>query len=124
MSELQATIDPEELSVTSEAPLANKLDNEKPQLGLIPYSALMEEAYVLGYGIEKYGTHNWRQGLQWQRLINSALRHIHAFNNGEDLDSESGLHHLAHARCSLGFLIEYSITHPELDDRHASQAGK
>ena len=109
--------DREEVSVQ----IANKYDHGKPPLGLIPHSALLEEASVLGFGCEKYGRHNWRQGVEWQRLINSALRHIHAFNDGEDLDPETGLHHLAHARASLGFLIEYTTTHPELDDRHVSK---
>ena len=125
MPELQVNIDPGELSAANDHySLANKLDDGKPPLGLIPYSALMEEARVLGFGVEKYGAHNWRQGLEWQRLIDAALRHILAFNNGKDLDPETGLHHLAHARCSLGFLIEYGITHPELDNRHASKTGK
>lgn len=103
---------------------ANKFDTGKPPIGLIPYSALIEEAHVLAFGVDKYGTHNWRKGMQWQRLIDAALRHVHAFNNGEDLDPETGLHHLAHARCCLGFLIEYTTTCPGLDDRHASKTGE
>jgi hypothetical protein len=94
-----------------------KFDTGKPQFSLIPVSAITEEALVLAYGAEKYGRDNWRKGMDWTRLIDAALRHIYAFSNGEDLDLETGRHHLAHARCELAFLIEYATTHPELDDR-------
>ena len=95
-----------------------KFDAGKPPIGLIPRSAVLEEAAVLAFGEQKYGRHNWRAGIKWSRLIDAAQRHILAFNEGEDFDSETGLHHLAHARCCLAFLIEYMTTHPELDDRH------
>lgn len=98
--------------------MVTKFDDNKPPVGLIPRSATLEEAYVLAFGAQKYGTHNWRQGIKWQRLINASMRHILAFNEGEDFDPESGLCHLAHARCCLSFLIEYMTTHPEFDDRH------
>lgn len=37
--------------------------------------------------------------------------------HGQDFDKESGLHALAHVRACCAFLIEYMVTHPELDDR-------
>jgi hypothetical protein len=95
-----------------------KDDFEKPPLGLIPRSALLEEAAVMGYGLEKYTRNNWRKGLEWSRVIDASMRHLLAFNEGEDLDPESGLHHLAHVRACCSFLIEYMLTHPELDDRY------
>lgn len=94
-----------------------KFDAGKPPLSLIPKSALDQEALVLGFGAAKYGRNNWRKGIAWSRLIDATLRHITAFNEGEDFDPETGLSHLAHARCGLAFLIEYSETHKELDDR-------
>ena len=96
---------------------AVKHDAFKPPLGLIPKSALCEEAAVLGFGAEKYDAHNWRKGMPWSRLISAAMRHLVDFNDGQDFDKESGLHALAHVRACCGFLIEYMVTHPELDDR-------
>ena len=89
---------------------------------MIPRSALLAEALVLDYGAKKYGRDNWRNGLKFSRALDAALRHILAFNSGEDNDPETGLSHLAHARCNLAFLLEYLTTHPELDDRHGKQA--
>ena len=98
-----------------------KYDSGKPRLGLIPRSALEAEATVLGFGADKYGVYNWRKGMDWMRLVDAALRHIYAFADGETYDPESGEHHLAHARCCLGFLIEYERSHPEGDNRYVNQ---
>jgi len=75
-------------------------------------------AKVMGKGKDKYGAQNWRAGLQWSRIIGAAFRHLSAFNNGEDLDQETGLSHIAHLGCCAMFLLEYIKTHPELDDRY------
>jgi len=99
---------------------ATKHDSTKAPLALIPTSALIEEAHVLAFGAHKYGTHNWRQGIAWSKLISAILRHMVAFNAGEDFDQESGLHHLAHVRVSCAFLLEYMSSHPELDDRYTT----
>lgn len=95
-----------------------KFDQGKPPLSLIPTKPLLEIAKVLEHGAGKYDEHNWRKGMKWSRLLSSSLRHITAFNEGEDLDPESGINHLAHAACGLMFLLEYYTTHKELDDRY------
>lgn len=99
-------------------PTGKKYDTGKPRMGLISDYALFQEARVMEFGARKYADNNWRGGLKWSRLVDAALRHIHSFNCGEDLDPETGLHHLAHARCCLAFLLEFTQTHPELDDRY------
>lgn len=96
---------------------ALKFDNGKPPLSLIPTSALSVESRVMGFGASKYGRDNWRRGMEWSRLIDAAMRHIAAFNDGEDIDPESGIHHLGHARCCLAFLIEYADKKLGVDDR-------
>lgn len=64
------------------------------------------------------GDHNWRQNMSWSRLYAATLRHLTQWWLGQDLDSESGLPHLAHAACNLLFLIEYQYTNTKLDDRY------
>ena len=95
-----------------------KFDNGKPPLGLIPRQALEAEAQVMAFGADKYGRDNWRGGMDWSRLTDAALRHITAFVDGEDVDSETGISHLAHARCCLAFLLAYSELGLGRDDRH------
>lgn len=101
-----------------------KFDGGKAPLGLIPQEFLEQTALVLGYGAEKYRPHGWRLGMEWQRLINAAMRHIQAFNNGEDLDPESGLSHLAHASCCMAFLITYQSQDLGTDDRYKKPEDK
>lgn len=96
----------------------NKQDLGKPPISLIDRVALEQEALVMAFGAKKYGTYNWRGGIKFSRLLDATLRHIFAFNDGEDLDPETGLNHLAHARCSLAFLLRMWKDRPDLDDRY------
>jgi len=88
---------------------AKKFDKGKPPLGLLPRRALVEVAQVMAFGADKYGKHNWRKGMAWTRLSDAALRHVYAWIDGEDNDTETGYNHLAHAACCLLFLLEYQL---------------
>ena len=107
----------------TEAPGANggtalKFDENKLPLHLLSTEAMNQTAAVLAFGAEKYAAHNWRKGFAWSRPLAAAMRHITAFNAGEDKDPESGLSHLAHAACCIMFLLEFEKTHQHLDDRY------
>jgi hypothetical protein len=97
---------------------AMKFDDNKLPVNLLSTEALNQTAAVLKFGADKYHAHNWRDGFAWSRPLAAAMRHIMAFNDGEDRDPESGLSHLAHAACCIMFLLEFEKTHPELDDRY------
>lgn len=97
-------------------------DNKgKARLSLVPASLEEAVAEVIfkssKEGGGKYPMHNWRKGLPWTEVAESAMRHIKKFVAGEDLDTESGMHHLKHVATNIAFLIEYLSTHPELDNR-------
>ena len=84
-----------------------KYDSKKPQLYLLPPKTLYEVGKVLTFGAEKYDPHNWRKVDDLQnRYSSAAMRHILAHIDGEDLDEETGLSHLAHAICCLMFKLE------------------
>jgi hypothetical protein len=88
-------------------PVGKKFDSEKTQYHLMPLHALEQMNLVLMHGAKKYGEDNWQQVEGWQhRYYNAALRHIFAHRKGEKNDPESNISHLAHAICSLMFLIE------------------
>lgn len=112
---------PEDLDLMSKAyekpSHAVKYDNQKPRLSKIPKEFLESDIDVMQFGANKYGWDNWKLGMDHSRLLDAALRHIHAYNAGEDLDPESGLSHLAHARVGLGFLIYYLEHNLGKDDR-------
>ena len=87
-----------------------KYDGEKPRMHLLPPKSMAEVAKVLTFGAKKYDEHNWRklENLQ-NRYTSGALRHIFAHNDGEQLDDESDLSHLAHAICCLLFKLEIEL---------------
>ncbi len=99
---------------------ALKLDSDKVPLELLPFESLIEVGKVLAFGAQKYGRYNWRQGMEWTRLVGGILRHLFAWMQGEDRDPESGLSHLAHAGCGILFLLAYEIKSIGTDDRCVS----
>ena len=98
-------------------PPGDKKDVGKPPYSLISRAALDEEAKVMAFGSTKYGTHQWRGGMNFSRLMDALLRHAYAFADGEDCDHETGLSHLAHVRCCAAFLLEYQGQKIGTDDR-------
>lgn len=94
-----------------------RFDAGKAPLDMIPTYPLFALARVYEYGARKYARDNWRGGTQWCRVFACVLRHGFRWLAGEDTDPESGLPHLAHAAFSIFQLLEYSKTHPEMDDR-------
>lgn len=81
---------------------------QKPQrFDLMPAPFLWELAEVYGMGAAKYEDDNWRKGYDWRLSYAALQRHVHLFWMGESNDSESGLHHLAHAAFHLGTLFTY-----------------
>jgi len=88
-----------------------KFDGEKPRLYLLPPKTLVEVGKVLTYGAAKYDEHNWKKldNLQ-NRYTGAALRHLFAHMDGEDLDEETNLDHLAHAICCLMFKLEAKLS--------------
>jgi len=97
-----------------------KDDAGKTRFSLVPVEALTAIAGVFTYGAKKYSEDNWRNGMSWRRMLDPLKRHIAAWEGGEDLDPESGYHHLAHAGCCLMMLLTYCLLpnfYREHDDR-------
>ena len=87
-----------------------KFDGGKLEYGLLPPLALEETVKVLTFGAQKYERDNWQKVPDSKRRYFDALqRHVWAWKRGEQLDPESGIHHLAHAMCCLMFLYEHDV---------------
>jgi len=91
----------------------------KPALCLVPQSANILEAVVLGLGARKYGSaFNWREKhVKASIYLSAAMRHLAQWFDGQDDDAESGVSHLAHARACLGILLDALATGHLIDDR-------
>lgn len=89
---------------------AVKNDKDKPRMFLLPTKALVPIAEVMTYGAKppKYNEFNYKEndGLDWDRMYSALMRHMAAWNDGEDDDPESGYSHLAHAGCCIMILLD------------------
>jgi hypothetical protein len=91
---------------------------QKPvQMSLVPVEALEHISLVYAHGAEKYARENWRKGYEWHLSYDALQRHLMRFWDGEDVDHDSGLLHLAHAAFHINTLIVNLTAHPEMDDR-------
>jgi len=91
----------------------NKLDYSL----LEPY-AIQELVRVFDKGSKKYAPYNWLNGgMEYSKMLASLKRHIAAFELGEDIDQETGCHHMAHAAWNALGIVSYSKYFPENDDR-------
>ena len=83
-----------------------KYDKNKPRWSLLPYRELEDVVKVLTLGSIKYEDDNWKRVPNAKdRYFSALMRHITAWWNGERIDKESGLSHLAHCVCCVLFLM-------------------
>lgn len=96
---------------------AQKFDDDKNRVDLLPPLALQRIAEIFTFGANKYSSWDWSKGLSFSRLYGALLRHVFAWFRGERNDPESGKSHLYHAGCCIMMLIEMNELRPDLDDR-------
>ena len=83
-----------------------KADKGKLELSLVNPELVKAVADVRMYGTEKYGdSENWRK-VEPKRYVDALYRHLLAYIEGNEVDEESGLSHLAHMACNLSFLLD------------------
>lgn len=84
-------------------------NQDKLRVDLIPTQLTESVAKVLTFGAKKYSPNNWKGFTKEQQdeILGSLLRHILEYQKGNKIDSESGLHHLAHAACNIAFILYF-----------------
>jgi hypothetical protein len=91
----------------------------KTPLALIPPIAMEQTAWVHKLGSAKYGPFNWRAtGVCATTYVAAIMRHLNAWRDGEDLDPESGISHIAHVACSCNILLDAQNCGMLQDDRY------
>jgi len=89
----------------------------KTRMDLLEPFAIEQLAKVFTIGAKKYAPNNWLKGMEWSKVTASLKRHLNAYEQGIDYDSETGLLHAAHIAWNAMALISYYKFHPEMDDR-------
>lgn len=82
-----------------------KHDSGKDRWDLLPWDIARDVVRVLTHGSKKYAPENWKQVEPYrERYFAAAMRHLTAWREGEILNGETNLSHLAHAITNLIFL--------------------
>lgn len=89
----------------------------KLRYDLISPLALRNIAEVYTHGCQKYDARNWEKGLPFMEVFASLQRHAWAWAAGENLDTESGLPHMAHVAWNAMAILHLAVTKPGMDDR-------
>jgi len=96
----------------------DKVGRTKVPFHVIPPQVLAEVALGLFEGGRKYGEYNYRAAtVAISVYYDAALRHLTAFYEGEDIDPDSGLHHVSKAITTLTVLRDALLNNKFLDDR-------
>lgn len=97
---------------------AVKNDGAKAPVHLLPPESIIGAARAMAHGTKTYGPRNWEIGLNFSRIYAAQMRHLLAWWGGEDIDPESGVHHLHHASaCALMLASYVERGRTDLDDR-------
>lgn len=83
-----------------------KFDSGKLRYSLLPAGTVDAVLRVLEFGATKYAPDSWQSVPNArQRYSDALMRHMSAWHGGENIDVETGLHHLAHVLCNASFLL-------------------
>jgi len=101
------------------------LGSKKPDTTKIPAVALVWESLAMMDGAGKYDPYNWRANKVVASIyIAACKRHLDLWFEGEEEASDSGCHHLGHARACLGILLDAQETGNLIDDRPVTESSK
>jgi hypothetical protein len=97
---------------------------KKVPISGMPVPVLLESGLVKLHGDLKYGRYNWRDaGVRGSVYYDACFRHLAAWWEGEDLDPDSGIHHLSHAITGLAVLRDAMMQDNWIDDRPKESLG-
>ena len=89
-----------------------------PNLSVIPSSALIHMGRAMQNGANKYGPFNWREHpVKSGIYVDAAIRHLSAWQDGEEDASDSGVHHLGHAMACMGIILDAQEVGNLIDER-------
>lgn len=104
------------MSETKPSNPKDALGVRKVPLHCVPTGPLMEVGLAMMEGGRKYGTHNYRAiGVRMSTYYDATLRHLTAWWEGENIDPDSGVHHLTKAIACL-FVVRDSMLMGNCED--------
>lgn len=111
------------MSKTKETNPKDAVGTAKVPLSVIPSGVLGELGCAMLEGSRKYGRHNYRvAGVRGSVYYDALFRHMTAWWEGEDIDPDSGVHHVVKAIATLFVLRDSMLAGNWTDDRPPSIA--
>lgn len=93
----------------------------KIDLALVPPVGIIHAAHALADGAKKYTPYNWRRDkVRATVYLAAAQRHLAAYLDGEDVATDSGVHHLAHVLGGMMIVLDAGACGMLIDDRPPS----
>src|ERR1035437_4794629 len=112
---------PEVVAPKSKANTTNPKDlvgNTKVSLSKLPVVAVAHGAMAMMDGAEKYGAYNWRdKAVVASIYIDAAMRHLQCWFEGQEVATDSKVHHLGHAIACCAILLDAQSKNKLVDDR-------
>lgn len=97
---------------------------KKVGISVLSWPVLFELALAVFEGARKYGKFNWRNvGVRASVYTDACCRHLAAWQEGENIDPESGISHLVKAQACLHILRDAQIRNMMTDDRPPGTVG-
>ena len=94
------------------------IGSKKLPLHLVPSSGIALTATAFLEGALKYGKYNWRiAGVRASIYLDAMHRHIAKWQNGEDVDPETMVHHLASVCACAMIIMDAQLCEKLTDDR-------
>lgn len=93
------------------------IGSDKMPLHLWPETATVMGTLGLLDGALKYGRSNWRSaGIRLSVYVDAMRRHINAMFEGEKVDPDSGLPHIAHILATAAIIVDADAAGKLIDD--------
>ena len=108
-TDLEMTYNKVMLKDLSKDKKALRYNEGKLKWSMVHYQSLAPLVRVLMYGEKKYARDNWKKGLNREEILDSMMRHLTALIDGQEIDPESGEHHIGHIMCNCMFYSYFNV---------------
>jgi len=106
------------MSETKDTNPKDAIGSKKLPLHLVPSTLVAYASLGFLEGALKYGKYNWRvAGVRASIYLDALKRHVEAWQNGEEVEPETGVPHLSSALACLGILVDAKENDKLVDDR-------
>lgn len=92
-------------------------DDGKSRFDLIPPEPLFALGDLYAAGARKYSPRGWEEGMSWGRCFGAMMRHAWKFWRGENVDPETGAHHMIAVAWNAFAIFVYFERNIGIDDR-------